>query len=71
MKNEESRKVIAIFGHEKEVDIDGFNRKFWRSCTVEQKIDAGWDLVVQAWKTKGYDTNELRLQRSTVFFKPA
>ena len=65
------KKMKVLFGEIDKVDIDKFNQEFWNSCSDEEKISAGWDLVVQAWKTKERDLDELRLQRSVIFFKPA
>ena len=35
------------------------------------KMDSAWDLVVEAWKVKGRDPRELRLQRHIALYIPA
>jgi hypothetical protein len=50
-------------------DTSDFDRNFWASVTSEERLNAGWELAVQAHqhraaqKDKG-NANELRLQRS-------
>jgi hypothetical protein len=41
-----------------------FDVEYWQRLGPEAIFEAAWDMVVQAWKVKGRDPNELRLQRS-------
>ena len=53
---------------ERKVQLDHMDRSFdveyWQRLGPEAIFEAAWDMVVQAWKVKGRDPNELRLQRS-------
>lgn len=56
------------FVMERKVQLDQMDRSFdveyWQRLGPEAIFEAAWDMVVQAWKVKGRDPNELRLQRS-------
>ena len=56
------------FVMERKVRLDQMDRSFdveyWQRLGPEAIFEAAWDLVVQAWKMKGRDPDELRLQRS-------
>jgi hypothetical protein len=56
------------FVMERKVRLDQMDRSFdveyWQRLGPEAIFEAAWDLVVQAWKLKGRDPDELRLQRS-------
>ena len=56
------------FVMERKVQLDHMDRSFdveyWQRLGPEAIFEAAWDMVVQAWKVKGRDPNELRLQRS-------
>ncbi len=53
---------------ERKVRLDQMDRSFdveyWQRLGPEAIFEAAWDLVVHAWKMKGRDPDELRLQRS-------
>ena len=42
---------------------------YWQSLTPKQRLDATWQLAVDAWSLKGKSKDELRFQRSTALFK--
>ncbi len=65
------RNIVAVIGHDKSLNVREINLALWATVTDEQKMDAAWELVVEAHKQKGRSINELRFKRSTVFFKPA
>lgn len=51
-------------------DMDrSFDIDFWQAQTDEARLQAAWELVVDAWKLKGRDPDELRLQRSVVHYE--
>ena len=50
-------------------DTSEFDRKFWASVTSEERLEAGWELAVQAHLHKGGKKSELRLQRSIALLK--
>jgi hypothetical protein len=56
------------FVMERKVQLDQMDRSFdveyWQRLGPEAIFEAAWEMVVQAWKVKGRDPNELRLQRS-------
>ena len=37
---------------------------YWEAQGDEAKLNAAWELVLQAYETKGIDKDELRFQRS-------
>ncbi len=41
----------------------------WQALPPSARSRAAWDLVVEAWKAKGRDPDELRLQRSLAVFR--
>ena len=45
-----------------EEDTKPFDYDYWLNASSDQKFATAWDLVVQAWKIKGLDLNELRFQ---------
>ena len=38
--------------------------EYWRTQTDKAKLDAAWDMVIEAHAIKGEDLSESRLQRS-------
>lgn len=46
-----------------------FDIEFWQRLTVEQRLQAVWDMVVFEHELKGRDPNELRLQRTIGSFR--
>ena len=53
--------------------IEDFNSEdsiaYWQEQAPEVRLKATWELVVNAWKIKGRDLNELRFRRDTSVFK--
>ena len=70
-KKRRRRNITAIHGLDTDVNVQEFNIQFWQKCSDQMKMDSAWDLVVEAWKVKGKDPRELRLQRHIALFKPA
>ena len=51
-------------------DLDrSFDLRFWQSQSSQARFEATWELVVHAWKVKGNDVRQLRLQRSVESFQ--
>jgi hypothetical protein len=46
-----------------------FDLKFWQSQTPSTRFQAAWELIQHAWKVKGNDVRQLRLQRSIESFQ--
>ncbi|MEZ4754468.1 MAG: hypothetical protein R3A13_09205 [Bdellovibrionota bacterium] len=65
------KEIVAVYGSDQTVNVKEFNLEFWQKCSDHMKMESAWDLVVQAWKVKGRDPRELRLQRHIAVFKPA
>lgn len=51
------------YGKIEELNRD-FDISYWQNLGTEAIFDTAWELVVDAWKFKNRDINELRLQRS-------
>ncbi len=45
-------------------DDKALDYEYWDKLGDEAKLNAAWELVVQAYEIKGLDLNELRFQRS-------
>jgi hypothetical protein len=51
-------------------DLDrSFDLAFWQAQTPQARMQAAWELVVHAWRVKGNDVRQLRLQRSVESFQ--
>ena len=51
-------------------DLDRtFDIAYWRHQTPQAKFDATWELIVHAYRVKGHDVRQLRLQRSVESFQ--
>ena len=51
-------------------DLDRmFDLAFWQDQTPRARFDAAWELILHAWRVKGNDVRQLRLQRSVESFK--
>ena len=51
-------------------DLDrSFDLQFWQAQTAQARFDAAWELILHAWRVKGNDVRQLRLQRSTETFQ--
>ena len=46
-----------------------FDLKFWQSQPATERFQAAWELIQHAWKVKGHDVRQLRLQRSVESFQ--
>ena len=45
-----------------------FDLEFWQAQPAQARFDATWELVLHAYKVKGLDVRQLRLQRSVEAF---
>ena len=51
-------------------DLDrSFDLQFWQSQEPKARFEATWDMIVHAWRVKGRDVRQLRLQRSVETFQ--
>ena len=51
-------------------DLDRtFDIAYWQRQTPQAKFDATWELIVHAYRVKGQDVRQLRLQRSVESFQ--
>jgi hypothetical protein len=51
-------------------DLDrSFDLMFWQTQSATVRFQAAWELVLHAWRVKGYDVRQLRLQRSIESFQ--
>ena len=55
-------------GQLKELDRT-FDLLYWQRQSPRAKFDATWELILHAYKVKGYDVRQLRLQRSVESFQ--
>ena len=46
-----------------------FDLKFWQAQPATTRFQATWELIQHAWKVKGNDVRQLRLQRSVESFQ--
>ena len=51
-------------------DLDrSFDVQFWQQQEPKARFQASWELIVHAWRAKGRDVRQLRLQRSVENFQ--
>jgi hypothetical protein len=51
-------------------DLDrSFDLRFWQAQSAQARFDATWELIQHAWRVKGNDVRQLRLQRSVETFQ--
>ena len=51
-------------------DLDrSFDLAYWQRQSAKAKFDATWELIVHAYRVKGHDVRQLRLQRSVENFQ--
>ncbi len=51
-------------------DLDrSFDRNLWQSLPPQVRFEAAWELIQHAWRIKGNDVRQLRLQRSVESFQ--
>ncbi len=46
-----------------------FDLKFWQVQSATARFQATWELIQHAWKVKGHDVRQLRLQRTVESFQ--
>ena len=46
-----------------------FDLDFWLSQTPKIRFEATWELIQHAWRVKGNDVRQLRLQRTIETFQ--
>ncbi len=46
-----------------------FDLKFWQAQSSSARFQAAWELIQHAWRVKGHDVRQLRLQRSIESFQ--
>lgn len=61
--------VVERYGKLEDLDRR-FDLEFWQAQSDEARLNAGWELVVQAWILKGKDAKQLRLDRTAEYFGP-
>jgi len=50
-------------------DLDrSFDLSFWQGQSSQARFNAAWELILHAWRVKGKDVRQLRLQRSVETF---
>lgn len=52
-------------------DMERVHIAQWQAVSGSERANAAWDMVVEAWKLKKRDLNELRFQRSVTSVKRA
>jgi hypothetical protein len=62
------RGFIERFGKLTELDRS-FDLKFWQDQPARPRFDATWELIAHAYRVKGGDVRQLRLQRSVEAFQ--
>lgn len=51
-------------------DLDrSFDLQFWQAQPANERFKAAWELVLHAWKEKGHDVRQFRLQRTAESFQ--
>lgn len=51
-------------------DLDrSFDLQFWQNQKPQARFAAAWELIVHAWRAKGRNVRQLRLQRSVETFQ--
>ena len=46
-----------------------FDLAFWQAQSPTARFEAAWELIIHAYKVKGQDVRQLRLQRSVESFQ--
>lgn len=63
-------KAVFIERKGKIADLDrSFDLRFWQSQPPQARFDSAWELICHAWRVKGNDVRELRLQRTVEAFQ--
>jgi hypothetical protein len=63
-----SRVVMERKGKLEDLDRS-FDLQFWQAQTDTARFAAAWELIITAYKMKGKDVRQLRLQRSVESFQ--
>ena len=51
-------------------DLDrSFDLQFWQKQEPKARFEAAWELILHAWRVKGGDVRQLRIQRSVENFQ--
>ena len=51
-------------------DLDrSFDLAFWQMVSPQERFKAAWELVQHAWRVKGHDIRQRRLQRDIESFQ--
>lgn len=50
-------------------EMRAFSIEQWQKRSFIERMDAAWDMVLEAWEIKGYDQDELRFQRTVTTVK--
>ena len=61
-------KLMERKGRIEELDRS-FDLAFWQAQSPTARFDATWELIVHAYKVKGWDVRQLRLQRTAETFQ--
>ena len=59
---------IERYGKLNELDRE-FDLQFWQGQPAQARFDATWELIIHAYRVKGGDVRQLRLQRSVEAFQ--
>jgi len=46
-----------------------FDLEFWQAQPASERFRAAWERIEHAWKVKGHDVRQLRLQRCVESFQ--
>lgn len=68
-KRRASRRKSMVTTLTRGFDTSDFDRQFWAQASSEDRLEAGWQLAVQAHLHRGGKKSELRLQRSFAVLK--
>ena len=61
---------FTMMRHGRIQDLDrSFDLQFWQKQEPEARFAAAWELILHAWRVKGRDVRQLRLQRSVEAFQ--
>lgn len=59
---------IERYGKLNEMDRE-FDLQFWQDQPAQARFNAAWELIIHAYRIKGGDVRQLRLQRSVETFQ--
>jgi hypothetical protein len=69
-KGERAMRTGFVERRGKLTELDrSFDLKFWQDQPAKARFDATWELIVHAYRVKGGDVRQLRLQRSAETFQ--